>query len=232
MSQELDVAAFLELGSAHVCDALRSCGRAFQAVDAGIRPIAASMRLAGPAFTVRCYPGATWALEQALELAPSGSVLAVDGGASPDVILMGGLMSTRAKARGIAGVVLDAAVRDVDDIAAMQFPVFSRYICPRAGTFDKIGEWDTIICLGRVPVRPGDWVVADCNGVVIVPSEMRQQVLDQARRIVKKEAALQPLLRDGKSFAEAAAIAAANGDGAAVKPPAAPVPLPRTASMA
>ena len=231
MSQELDVAAFLEFGSAHVCDALRSCGRAFQAIDAGIRPIAGSMRLAGPAFTVRCYPGATWALEQALELAPAGSVLAVDGGASPDVILMGGLMSTRAKARGIAGAVLDAAVRDVDDIAAIQFPVFSRYICPRAGTFDKIGEWDTIVCLGRVPVRPGDWVVADCNGVVVVPSEMRQQVLDQARRIVKKEAALAPLLREGKTFAEAEAVIG-NGDGAAVKPSAAPVLPPRTASIA
>src|SRR3954452_11216989 len=108
--------AFLELGSAHVSDALRACGCAFQAIDAGIRPVARNMRLAGPAFTVRCYPGATWALEQALELAPPGSVLAVDGGASPDVILMGGLMSTRAHARGIAGAVLDAAVRDVDDI--------------------------------------------------------------------------------------------------------------------
>ena len=70
MSQKPDAEAFLELGSAHVCDALRSCGRAFQAIDAGIRPVAPSMRVAGPAFTVRCYPGATWALEQALELAP------------------------------------------------------------------------------------------------------------------------------------------------------------------
>jgi regulator of RNase E activity RraA len=209
MSHEIESAAFMEIGSAHVSDALRACGRAFQAVDAGIRPVARNMRLAGPAFTVRCYPGATWALEQALELAPPGSVLAVDGGASPDVILMGGLMSTRAHARGIAGAVLDAAVRDVDDIIEVGLPVFSRYVCPRAGTFDKIGEWETIICLGRVPVRPGDWIVADCNGVVIVPAEIRNQVLDHARRIVKKESALAPLLRDGMSLEEAAA--ATNG---------------------
>jgi 4-hydroxy-4-methyl-2-oxoglutarate aldolase len=217
-----DIAAFLELGSAHVSDALRACGRAFQAVDAGIRPVASSMRLAGPAFTVRCYPGATWALEQAIELAPPGSVLAVDGGASPDVILMGGMMSTRAQARGIGGAVLDAAVRDVDDIVELNFPVFSRYVCPRAGTFDKIGEWETIICLGRIPVRPGDWIVADCNGVVVVPAEIRQDVLEQARQIVQKEARLQPLLRDGKSFVEAAAAAAAATNGRSGRKPAAP----------
>jgi regulator of RNase E activity RraA len=218
MSQKMYSAAFLELGSAHVSDALRACGRAFQAVDAGIRPIARDMRLAGPAFTVRCYPGATWALEQAVELAPPGSVLAVDGGASPDVILMGALMSTRAQARGIAGAVLDAAVRDIDDIIDLGFPMFSRYVCPRAGTFDKIGEWETIICIGRVPVRPGDWIVADSTGVVVVPFEIRQRVLDEARRIAQKEAKLQPLLRDGKSFSEAAAAAAAtNGEAAAPK---------------
>lgn len=218
MPHEMETASFLELGSAHVSDALRACGRAFQAVDAGIRPIARTMRLAGPAFTVRCYPGATWALEQALELAPAGSVLAVDGGASPDVILMGALMSTRARARRIAGAVLDAAVRDVDEIIELEFPVFSRYICPRAGTFDKIGEWETIICLGRIPVRPGDWIVADCNGVVIVPAEIRASVLDHAQKIVHKEAQLRPLLREGKSFAEAAAAAAANRESIVPKP--------------
>lgn len=215
MSDELDATRFAEVGSAHVSDALRHCGHAFQAIDAGIRPLAPSMRVAGPAFTVRCYPGATWALEQALELAPPGSVLAVDGGGNADLILMGGLMSTRAQARGIAGAVLDAAVRDVEEITALDFPVFSRYVCPRAGTFDKIGEWGTIICLGRVPVRPGDWIVADINGIVVVPHESRLQVLEQAQRIVKKEAALEPLLRAGMSVAEAAAKV--NGEGEPVR---------------
>lgn len=199
-------AHWLELGSAHLSDALRACGHHFHAVDGGIRPIAAGMRIAGPAFTVRCYPGATWAMEKSLELAPPGSVLVVDGGGAADVILMGGLMSARAQARGIAGAVLDAAVRDVEDIIALNFPVFSRYVCPRGGTFAEIGEWQTIVCLGRVPVRPGDWIVADQNGIVVVPIELTDQVLKKARQIVQKERALQKHLKAGRSFAEALAI--------------------------
>src|SRR5438876_3594545 len=115
---------FVSAGSAVVCDALRTRGMAFQAMDGGIRPIAANMRLAGPAFTVRCFPGATWALEQAIEQASADDILVVDGGGYADVILMGGLMSRRAKTRGLAGAVLDAAVRDVDQITALSFPVF------------------------------------------------------------------------------------------------------------
>ena len=199
-------ARLLTLGSAHLCDALRACGRHFQAVDGGIRPVAAGMRVAGPAFTIRCYPGATWAMEKSLELAPPGSVLAVDGAGAADVILMGGLMSTRAKSRGIAGAVLDAAVRDVEDIIALNFPVFSRYVCPRAGTFAEIGEWQTVICLGRVPIRPNDLIVADQNGVVVVPIELVDQVIEQASKIVHKEEALRKHLEAGRTFAEALAL--------------------------
>ena len=120
-----EAAAWSGLGTPNISDALRASGKYFQAMDAGIKPLSPDMRVAGPAFTVRCYPGATWAMEKALELAPPGSVLVVDGGGVPDVILMGGLMSTRAQARGIAGAVLDASVRDTDDIIALGFPVFS-----------------------------------------------------------------------------------------------------------
>lgn len=204
-----DPSLWLECGSANVSDALRACGRSFQAVDGGIRPIAPELRVAGPAFTVRCFPGATWALEQALELASPGDVLVVDGGGYPDVILMGGLMSARAKHRGIAGAIVDAAVRDVADIRKLGFPVFSRHICPRAGTHAEIGEWQTVVCLGRVPVAPGDWVVADESGVVVVPHAMCEQVLSKAREIHDRETRMSALLREGASLAEAAGAAAA-----------------------
>ena len=141
--------SWLLWGIANVSDALRKVGKCFQAMDAGIRPLVNDMAVAGPAFTVRCYPDATWAIEKSLELAQPGDVLVVDGGASPHVILMGGLMSIRAKLRGIAGAVLDAAVRDTQEIVSLNFPVFSRYVCPRAGTFSEIGEWQTTICRPR-----------------------------------------------------------------------------------
>ena len=127
-------------GSPAASDALRACGKAFQTMDGGIKPLAHNMRLAGPAFTVRCYPGATWAMEQALESAQAGDVVVVDAGGRDDVIIMGGLMSTRLHQRGIAGVIVDGAVRDVEDIIALGFPVFSRHVVARAGTFAEIGE--------------------------------------------------------------------------------------------
>jgi 3-hexulose-6-phosphate synthase / 6-phospho-3-hexuloisomerase len=121
------------------------------------------------------------------------------------VILMGGLMSTRAKARGLAGAVIDGAVRDVDDIISLGFPVFSRHIAARAGTFAEIGEWQVTISCGRVPVSPGDWIVGDRNGVVVVPPDIMDQTFRKASEINAKERALMPHLADGKDFKESLA---------------------------
>lgn len=194
-------------GSAAVSDALRGLGKAFQSLEGGFAPLAPSFRLAGSAFTVRCYPGATWALEQALELASPGDVLMVDAGGRPDVIIMGGLMAQRAKSRGLAGAVVDGAVRDVDDILAVDFPVFARYICPRAGTHAHVGEWQTTICCGRVPVNPGDWVVADRSGVTVVPISLYEQAAAEAATIFERELRVDELLRSGATLAAAAAAA-------------------------
>ena len=191
-------------GSCTVSDALRACDLAFQTMDGGIKPLAPELRLAGSAFTVRCYPGATWAMEQALEKAQPGDVLVVDAGGRDDLIIMGGLMSTRAQQRGLAGVVVDGAVRDVDDIVALNFPVFTRHVCSRAGTFAEIGELQTTLCCGRVPVSPDDWIVADNSGVVVVPKTMLDEVAKEAERVHLKENRMSDLLRQGKSLAEAA----------------------------
>lgn len=203
MADQYTLAQWTQWGSANVSDALRSLGKCFQTMQSGITPLAPEMCVAGPAFTVRCYPGATWALEQSLEVAQPGDVLVVDGGASPDAILMGGLMSTRAKAIGIAGAILDAAVRDVDEIIRLNFPVFSRHICSRAGTFAEIGELKTTICCGRIPVNHGDWIVADRSGIVVVPPDMIGDVAREAEKINTREAALAERLAMGENFEQA-----------------------------
>jgi 4-hydroxy-4-methyl-2-oxoglutarate aldolase len=202
-SHSLDPTDWCVLGSANVSDAMRNLGKHFQSVGSGITPLVSDMKVAGPAFTVRCYPGATWAMEQAIEQAQPGDVLVVDGGASPDVILMGGLMSTRAKARGIAGAVLDAAVRDVDDIVALGFPVFSRHVCPQGGTFAEIGELQITVCCGRIPVSPGDWIVADRTGIAVVPAAMLNDVAKETQAIHAKEDALAKRLALGENFEQA-----------------------------
>ena len=194
-------------GSAAVSDALRSLSRPFQAMEGGFAPLSMEHRLAGPAFTVRCYPGATWALEKALEFASPGDVLVVDAGGRPDLIIMGSLMSQRAKSRGIAGIVVDGAVRDVEEILDIDLPVFTRYVCPRAGTHAEIGEWQTTICCGRVPVNPEDWVVADRSGITIVPSKLYEEVAAEAAMIFEREIRMAELLRAGETLAAAAAMA-------------------------
>ncbi len=196
---------FGRASAANVSDALRNCGCHFQAMDGGIRPLSPGFKVVGPAFTVRCYPGATWALENALELASPGDVLVVDGAGASDVILMGGLMSLRAQQRGLAGVIIDGAVRDVDDVVRLGFPMFSRHVCPRAGTFAEIGEWQTTICCGRLPVQPGDIVVGDLCGVVVVPTAKLAVVTVATAVLLEKEAFLETLLGKGKTLGEAVA---------------------------
>lgn len=204
--------AWCDFGAAVVSDALRNCGKPFQAMEAAIKPVAPEMKTAGPAFSVRCYPGATWAMEQAFELAHPGDVLVVDGGATPNVILMGGLMSTRMQQHGIAGVVVDGAVRDIDEIIKPGFPVFSRHICPNAGTFAEIGEWQTTVCCGRIPVNPGDWVVADRMGAVVVPKAILEDVFVAAQIIDQREKAMSKHLLQGKTLSEAALAAGKSHD--------------------
>ncbi|MBX3427134.1 MAG: RraA family protein [Pirellulales bacterium] len=208
----IEPALWGQWGSACVSDALRALGRAFQSLEGSFPGLTPEHRLAGPAFTVRCYPGATWALEQALELASPGDVLVVDAGGRPDLIVMGALMSQRACSRGLAGAVVDGAVRDVDEIIAIGLPVFARHICPRAGTHAEIGEWQTTICCGRVPVNPGDWVVADRSGVTIVPASMYEETAAEAALIFERELLTAELLRSGESL-NAAAVAARHETG-------------------
>lgn len=131
----------------------------------------------------------------------------IDAGGRPDVIIMGSLMSQRALSRGIAGAVVDGAVRDIDEIEEIGFPVFSRYVCPRAGTHAEIGEWQTTICCGRVPVSPGDWVVADRSGIAIVPSAICTEIAAEAAAICAREVRIAEFLRAGRPLSEAAALA-------------------------
>ncbi|MFA9478250.1 RraA family protein [Phycisphaerales bacterium AB-hyl4] len=203
-------ADWIAWGSAATGDALRGEGYPFQCMDAGIHAVAPGMKVAGPAYTVRTYPGATWALGRAIEQASAGDVLVVDAGGRPDVIIMGELMSMRAQQRGIAGVVVDGAVRDIADIDALGFPMFARYVCPRSGTHDKVGQWQTPIACGRVVVNPGDWIVADESGVTAVPADVVEPVARATAQVKAKEAAIARHLKAGCDLGTACEKAAAS----------------------
>lgn len=191
--------------AANFSDALRRMGHSFQTLDGAIRPVFTPVRLYGEAFPVRCYAGATWALEQAIEEAPEGSVLVVDGGGFTGSVLMGGLMSLRARMRRLAGAVIDGAVRDVQELRQAGWPVFARATTPNAGTHDQQGAWNLSVTCGNVVVHPKDWIVADEDGVVVVPSSLWSEAKQQATAIEKREAEIEKFLREGLSLAEAVA---------------------------
>ncbi|GIM91177.1 RraA family protein [Paractinoplanes toevensis] len=150
-----------------------------QVMDIGIRPLWAPIpRIAGPAFTVRCPPGDHLMLHAAIYQAPPGSIVVVESG---DVshALAGGNVCAVAQRNGIAGFVLDGAIRDIAEVRAMGFPVFARGVIPVPGGKTAVLPLNVTIRCGGVPVQAGDLVVADEEGIVVVPAAQRDEVLSR-----------------------------------------------------
>jgi regulator of RNase E activity RraA len=159
-----------------------------QVMDIGIRPLWSSMpRVAGPAFTVRCPPGDNLMLHAAIHRAEPGSFIVVESG-DVDHALAGGNVCAVAQRRGVAGFVLDGAIRDVAEARAMGFPVFARGVIPIPGTKSAVEPLNVPVRCGGVKVSAGDMVVADEEGIVVVPSARRQQTLVAAQGAMAKEA--------------------------------------------
>jgi len=157
-------------------------------MDIGIRPLWASApRIAGPAFTVRCPPGDNLMLHAAIHRAEPGSVIVVQAG-DVDYAVAGGNVCAVAQRRGIAGFVIDGVIRDLAEAREMGFPVFARGVIPIPGTKAAVAPLNTRIRCGGVDVGAGDIVVADEEGVVVVPAARREAVLRDARARAAKEA--------------------------------------------
>ncbi|MFD7070072.1 RraA family protein [Streptomyces sp. NPDC059913] len=160
-----------------------------QVMDIGIRPLwTPSPRVAGPAFTVRCPPGDNLMLHAAIHRAEPGSVIVVESG-DVDFALAGGNMCAVAQRRGIAAFVADGVIRDLAEVRAMGFPVFARGVIPIPGTKKAVEPLNHPVRCGGVDVAAGDIVVADEEGVVVVPRSGAGQVLLDARAEAAKEAA-------------------------------------------
>ena len=148
-----------------------------------IRPVWRGARLAGPALTVRADPGEHPAVLRALEQATAGDVIVVDGGGFLERALWGGRMSKLARDRGVAGVVIDGAVRDVGEIAEIGFAVFAAGVAPTPPLREGGGETGSAITCGGIAVSPGDLVVGDADGVVVVPQAELGEIIARAREL-------------------------------------------------
>lgn len=180
-----DFKDFADIPTTTLADVL---GRA-QVMDIGLRPLWAGMpRVAGPAFTVQCPPGDNLMLHAAIYRAEPGSVIVVESG-DLDYALAGGNVCAVAQRRGVAAFVADGLIRDLAEVREMGFPVVARGVIPIPGAKKRLGAHGTPVRCGGVLVAPGDIVVADEEGVVVVPAAERTAALEAARAKLAAEAA-------------------------------------------
>ena len=153
-----------------------------------IQPLSRKMKVAGPAFTVEVRPGDNLMIHAALVLAQPGDVIVVDGKGDLSCALTGALMAAHANKAGIAGFVIDGAVRDTEECAAGDFPIFAAGANPNGPLKNSGGRINWPVSVAGTAVNPGDLVVGDADGVVILPRELAAGIVAGAQAKVDSEA--------------------------------------------
>jgi 4-hydroxy-4-methyl-2-oxoglutarate aldolase len=188
-------ARFRDLVTPWVSDAQGSFG----VMHADVKTRTPGAAAAGPAFTVLCYPGSIITVHKALAEAKVGDMLVVAGDADDRGALLGELMATACHALGLAGAVIDGAVRDAAGIRELGFPVWARSVTPRVGTNRRVGQTSVPVACAGVVVHPGDWVFGDDDGVVVVPAANVDGVLAAAETAEAKERTIAERIKTGES---------------------------------
>ena len=195
MSQDVPPIASFERCAPELLDELARYGTAtvsdamdrFGALDSGIRAQWPDARVVGNAFCVWTRPGDNLAVHESLDRVAPGDVLVVNGGGEVDRALIGELIAIKAKARGLSGFVLDGAARDVADLEGVGVPVFARAATPAGPYKDGPYRMSVPIAIGGVCVQPGDAMLGDRDGVVVVPRSDLTDVLARTRQIHEGE---------------------------------------------
>jgi len=172
------------------------------AVSHNIKPIRTGMKLCGTVIPVKTHPGDNLIVHKAIYAAQPGDVLLVDTSSFVEAGFWGGIMTEAALQIGIAGLVTDGAVRDTDEIAQMNFPIFSKGISIKGTTKTCLGSINHSIIFDGVMVQPGDVIVGDSDGVVIVARKDVSAVIEKAREREEKEEKILSQLRQGKTTLE------------------------------
>ncbi|HSV33913.1 MAG TPA: RraA family protein [Ramlibacter sp.] len=172
------------------------------AMHGRIQALRPRMKLAGTAFTVEVRPGDNLMIHAAMSLAKPGDVLVIDGKGDLTSALMGTIMMTACQQLGIAGVVVDGAVRDTLEIDEMDFPVFAAGYNPNGPTKSCPGRIGHPVTVGGVTVHAGDFVIGDADGVVVVEREKIQSLLPAAAKKVADESARIAAIRNGDTAAK------------------------------
>lgn len=188
------VQALAELGVATVYEASGRRGL----IDIPLTPLIPGRRVAGPALTVLCGQGDNLMVHAAMERVFPGAVLVITMPEPEPVALVGELLAIQAKVRGAAALLVDAAVRDVDELRAMDLPVWTRFIRVRGATKDQVGGIDVPVIVGGAHIAPGDIVVLDDDGAVVVARDRAEAVVQAARDRAEREARMRERLLAGE----------------------------------
>ncbi len=189
---------FRDLGAATVHEASGRRG----AVDPAIKPIAKGVRLCGPAFTVQCHPGDNLMLHKALERAQPGDVLVATVGGCYNGGYWGGLMGTSGQARGLGGLAIDGCVRDSSELVQMGFPIFCRGFSIQGTVKSVLGLINHPTVFGGVVVHPGDLILGDDDGLVVIERAECGRVLEKSLERKRAEEKKAEQLKAGISSVE------------------------------
>ena len=181
-----DYAAFAQLGVATVHEAAGRTG----VIDIPLVQVVAGSRVAGPARIALCAPGDNSMVHAVIAHASPGDVLVLTSSEPAPVALVGELLATQAQVAGVAGILVDGAVRDLDELAAIGLPVWARFVRARGATKGAVGGLDVPVTVGGAEIRPGDLVVLDCDGAMVLPAARAGEVLPLAIERAERERAL------------------------------------------
>ena len=191
----------MQVSAPNVTDAMHRKG-----AMSGIVSICGNVRMVGRAVTVQTFAG-DWAKPvEAIDVARKNEVIVINNDGATHVAPWGELATLSCVKKGISGVVIDGAVRDVDDIRIMKFPLFAKAVVPNAGEPKGFGEINAEIQCGGQYVRPGDWIIGDESGVVVIPAERAYEIARRALEVRKNEERIREEIRRGSTLSEVAEL--------------------------
>ena len=188
-----DYAELAALGVATVHEAAGRTG----VVDLPLIRVVPGSRVAGPARTALCMPGDNTMVHALVAHARPGDVLVLTTAQPAAVAFVGDLLATQAQAQGVAGILVDGAVRDLVELAELGLPIWTRFVRAQGATKGDVGKLDVPVVVGGAEIRPGDLVVMDCDGAVVVPADRVDEMLPAARERAERETAVRQRYRDG-----------------------------------
>lgn len=193
------VSGFESIPSSIVSDVTGNVGFA---MNSGIKPIYEGAEMAGTALTVKAAPGDNLIIHKAITMAEPGDVLVIDANGYIETGHLGELMCASCKAHDLAGIVIDGAIRDRQDIAEMEFPVYARGVHPQGPLKQDPGSINGTISCGGVTIEPGDVLVGDNDGITAVPADNAEAVFESARKKLTAESTLRERIEDGEYLFE------------------------------